>query len=47
LKVRYKKLVKQHHPDKNGGSAEAETRMKIINGAYQLLSVALQRNAKT
>ena len=37
LKRRYKALVKKHHPDANGGSAEAETRMKIINQAYQTL----------
>ncbi|MDX2142142.1 MAG: J domain-containing protein [Rhodospirillaceae bacterium] len=41
LKHRYKVLVKQHHPDANGGSAEAETRMKAINAAYQALRSAL------
>ena len=43
LKRRYKELVKQHHPDTHGGSAEAENRMKMINAAYQLLSAALRR----
>lgn len=42
LKQRYKELVKKYHPDANGGSAEAETRMKIINQAYQLLRTELQ-----
>ena len=42
LKRRYKALVKQFHPDANGGSAEAETRMKIINQAYQTLRAELQ-----
>lgn len=42
LKQRYKALVKKHHPDANGGSAEAETRMKIINQAYQTLKAELQ-----
>jgi DnaJ-domain-containing protein 1 len=44
VKIRYKDLVKQHHPDKHGGSKEAETRMKVINSAYQLLTVALRRS---
>ena len=34
-------VVKKHHPDANGGSAEAETRMKIINEAYQTLRASL------
>lgn len=42
LKRRYKALVKKYHPDANGGSAEAETRMKIINQAYQTLKAELQ-----
>lgn len=46
LKLRYKELVKRHHPDKHGGSSEAETRMKAINGAYQLLQTALRRAAR-
>ena len=41
LRQRYKALVKKHHPDANGGSAEAETRMKVINEAYQTLRVGL------
>ena len=41
LRRRYKTLVKQHHPDANGGSAEAETRMKVINEAYQTLRAGL------
>ncbi len=42
LKQRYKELVKKHHPDANGGSTEAETRMKIINQAYQTLRAELR-----
>jgi DnaJ-domain-containing protein 1 len=45
LKRRYKVLVKKHHPDANGGSAEAETRMKIINAAYHTLRAALVPSA--
>ncbi len=41
LRRRYKTLVKQHHPDANGGSVEAETRMKVINEAYQTLRAGL------
>jgi DnaJ-domain-containing protein 1 len=41
LRKRYKALVKKHHPDANGGSPEAETRMKVINEAYQTLRVGL------
>ncbi len=41
LRERYKALVKLHHPDANGGSVEAETRMKIINEAYQTLRAGL------
>ena len=41
LRERYKALVKKHHPDANGGSAEAETRMKVINEAYQTLKAGL------
>jgi DnaJ-domain-containing protein 1 len=41
LRRRYKVLVKQHHPDANGGSVEAETRMKVINEAYETLRAGL------
>ncbi|MCA0200006.1 MAG: J domain-containing protein [Proteobacteria bacterium] len=41
LKERYKALVKKYHPDANGGSAEAENRMKVINAAYQTLRAGL------
>ncbi len=41
LKERYKALVKRHHPDANGGAADAEDRMKVINEAYRILRTAL------
>ena len=41
LKTRYKELVKLHHPDANGGSQDAENRMKNINAAYQALKSSL------
>lgn len=37
IKVRYKELVKRYHPDTNGGSKDAEERLKAINQAYSLL----------
>jgi DnaJ-domain-containing protein 1 len=37
LKRRYKQLAKQHHPDANNGSREAEERLKTINLAYAAL----------
>lgn len=37
LKARYKKLVKRHHPDANGGSKEAEEAFKEIGLAYQTI----------
>jgi len=40
LKRRYKELVKQHHPDANGGDKAAEERLKIINQAYATLKAS-------
>ena len=34
VKNRYKELAKRHHPDANGGSRDAEERLKNINLAY-------------
>jgi hypothetical protein len=34
IKERYKELVKQHHPDANGGDKQAEERLKKIIQAY-------------
>jgi hypothetical protein len=41
VKARYKQLVKQHHPDANGGDKAAEERLKIINQAYTTLKGSL------
>jgi molecular chaperone DnaJ len=38
LKKAYRKLVREHHPDKNPGNEEAEERFKEIQGAYDVLS---------
>lgn len=37
VKARYKKLVKRHHPDANGGSKQAEEQFKEIGLAYQTI----------
>lgn len=37
VKARYKELVKQHHPDTNGGAKSAEEKIKEINEAYQII----------
>jgi hypothetical protein len=37
LKARYKVLVKQHHPDANGGDKAAEEQLKLVNQAYAVL----------
>lgn len=37
IKVRYKELVKEHHPDANRGTPESEERLKEINQAYYVL----------
>jgi len=43
IKARYKTLVKQLHPDANGGSREAEEKLKTINLAYGTLKAAYAR----
>lgn len=37
IKAAYRKLAKKYHPDLNGGSAEAEAKMKEVNEAYNTL----------
>ena len=41
VKKRYKELVKQHHPDANGGDKAAEERFKQISEAYRVIMVSL------
>src|SRR3954465_5176683 len=38
LKKAYRKLVREHHPDKNPGDAAAEAKFKEIQAAYDVLS---------
>ncbi len=40
IKARYKSLVKQLHPDANGGDRAAEERLKEVNRAYSTLKAA-------
>jgi macrodomain Ter protein organizer (MatP/YcbG family) len=40
IKLRYKTLVKQLHPDANGGNKDAEERLKVVNQAYSTLKRA-------
>ncbi|RJG21422.1 DnaJ domain-containing protein [Paenibacillus thiaminolyticus] len=45
IKKAYRRLAKQHHPDVNGGSAEAEQRFKQIHEAYAVLQDEASRAA--
>ncbi|HEY3183517.1 MAG TPA: molecular chaperone DnaJ [Gaiellaceae bacterium] len=38
IKKAYRKLVRQYHPDKNPGDAEAEARFKEVQAAYDVLA---------
>ena len=38
IKKSYRSLAHKHHPDKNGGNKESETRFQKINEAYSVLS---------
>lgn len=38
IKKAFRKLAKEHHPDRNAGSAEAERKFKEVNAAFEVLS---------
>lgn len=43
IKSAYRKLAKQHHPDKNPGDKKAEEKFKEINEAYEVLGDSSKR----
>jgi molecular chaperone DnaJ len=43
IKKAYRKLVRQHHPDRNPGDASAEEKFKEVQTAYDVLSDAEKR----
>lgn len=44
IRVAYKRLAMQYHPDHNPGNWEAEEKFKMINEAYHVLSDALKKS---
>jgi molecular chaperone DnaJ len=38
IKKAYRKLAREHHPDRNPGDSEAEEKFKEVQGAYDILS---------
>jgi len=47
IKIAYKKLAKQYHPDVNRNDTDAEEKLKDINMAYTVLRLAYQKFEKT
>jgi DnaJ-class molecular chaperone len=43
IKKAYRKLARQHHPDRNPGDKQAETRFKEVQDAYDILSDKTKR----
>lgn len=43
IKRSYRRLAKQHHPDRNPGNPEAEAKFKEAQGAYSVLSDTTKR----
>ncbi len=44
IKIAYKRMAMQYHPDRNPGNSEAEETFKIINEAYHILSDPLKKS---
>ena len=45
IKQSYRKLAMKHHPDRNGGSKEAEEQFKLVTEAYDVLKDPQKRAA--
>ncbi len=45
IRAAYRLLAKQHHPDVNGGTAEATERARELNAAHEVLSDPARRRA--
>ena len=45
IKIAFKRLAFQYHPDKNDGDKSAEEKFKEINEAYKIVSSAVLRKA--
>src|ERR1700727_1004291 len=45
LKKAYRKLAMQHHPDRNPGNPEADSKFKELNEAYDILKDEQKRAA--
>src|SRR5215208_6889457 len=43
IKKAYRKLAREHHPDRNPGDAAAEAKFKEVQGAYDILADAEKR----
>src|SRR5574339_899905 len=45
IKAAYRRLAKEHHPDRKNGCKESEARFKAINEAYDVLKDPQKRAA--
>src|ERR1700760_1457472 len=45
IKAAYRKLAKEHHPDRKNGCKESEAHFKVINEAYDVLKDPQKRAA--
>ena len=45
IKKAYRKLARQHHPDRNPGDTDAADRFKAITEAYEVLTDPVRRQA--
>ena len=45
IKAAHRRLVKLHHPDRNGGDAAAAAKFQAVQAAYEVLNRAAERRA--